>query len=90
MTPATLPVGPTASAAPTARSSRPAKFSGKPQGDCRFVIDGYRLDMGIGLAIAHGLAQVIGATITVTSELNKGSSFTVTAPSPSDGITPRT
>jgi len=38
---------------------------------------------GMGLAIAHGLAQVIGATITVTSEVNKGSTFTVTIPYPS-------
>ena len=40
---------------------------------------------GLGLAIAHGLAQVIGATITVVSELNKGSSFTVTVPRPTEG-----
>jgi signal transduction histidine kinase len=46
--------------------------------------------MGTGLAIAHGLAQVIGAIITVASEPNTGSSFTVTVPNPSDGITPRT
>jgi signal transduction histidine kinase len=46
--------------------------------------------MGIGLAIAHGLAQVIGATITVASEPNKGSSFSATVPSPSDGVTLRT
>jgi len=46
--------------------------------------------MGIGLAIAHGLTQVIGATITVASEPNKGSSFTVTVPRPLDGATPRT
>jgi PAS domain S-box-containing protein len=39
---------------------------------------------GMGLAIAHGLAQVIGATITVASELNKGSTFTVTIPHPSE------
>jgi len=39
---------------------------------------------GMGLAIAHGLAHVIGATITVASELNKGSTFTVTIPQPSD------
>jgi len=45
---------------------------------------------GLGLAIAHGLAQVIGATITVASEPNKGSSFTVTVPRLSDGVTPRT
>ena len=37
---------------------------------------------GLGLTIAHGLAQVIGATITVASEPNKGSSFTVTVPRP--------
>jgi signal transduction histidine kinase len=45
---------------------------------------------GLGLAIAHGLAQVIGATITVASEPNKGSRFTVTVPRLSDGVTPRT
>ena len=39
---------------------------------------------GLGLAIAHGLAQVIGATITVASEPNKGSTFTVTIPHPSE------
>lgn len=37
---------------------------------------------GMGLAIAHGLAQVIGATIAVASEVNKGSTFTVTIPHP--------
>ncbi len=36
--------------------------------------------MGMGLAIAHGLAQVIGAAITVASQPGKGSSFTVTIP----------
>ncbi len=35
---------------------------------------------GLGLAIAHGLAQVIGATISATSEVNRGSTFTVTLP----------
>lgn len=35
---------------------------------------------GLGLAVAHGLAQVIGATVTVTSEPGKGSSLTVTVP----------
>lgn len=40
---------------------------------------------GMGLAIAHGLAQVIGATITVTSELDKGTNFTVTIPQPAEG-----
>lgn len=32
---------------------------------------------GMGLAIAHGLAQVLGATITVSSEVDRGSTFTV-------------
>lgn len=32
---------------------------------------------GLGLAIAYGLSQVIGATIAVESELNKGSRFVV-------------
>lgn len=35
---------------------------------------------GLGLAIAYGLSQVIGATIDVESELNKGSRFVVTLP----------
>jgi len=35
---------------------------------------------GLGLAIAHGLAQMIGASISVTSQLNKGSCFTVSIP----------
>ncbi len=42
---------------------------------------------GMGLAIAHGLAQVIGATITVSSEPEKGSNFTVTIPHPTGGET---
>lgn len=41
---------------------------------------------GMGLAIAHGLAQVIGATITVSSELDKGSSFTVAIPRPTPDV----
>ncbi len=32
---------------------------------------------GFGLAIAHGLARILGATISVESEVNKGSCFTV-------------
>jgi len=45
--------------------------------------------MGIGLAIAHGLAPVIGATIAVASEPNKGSSFTVTVPRPTEDAAAR-
>jgi signal transduction histidine kinase len=33
---------------------------------------------GLGLAIAHGLATMIGAKITVQSELHRGTCFTVT------------
>ncbi len=44
----------------------------------------YRLDLGlgggIGLAIAQGIAQRHGGKITVTSQLNIGSCFTVTLP----------
>ena len=35
---------------------------------------------GLGLAIAHGLAQTIGASISVESQLHHGSTFTVTLP----------
>ncbi len=35
---------------------------------------------GLGLAIAHGIIQVLGGTISVESEPQKGSSFTVTIP----------
>lgn len=36
---------------------------------------------GLGLSICHGLAEDMGATITVRSKLNKGSCFCFTAPS---------
>lgn len=35
---------------------------------------------GLGLAIAHGIIQVLGGNISVESEPQKGSSFTVTIP----------
>jgi len=35
---------------------------------------------GLGLAIAHGIIHVLGGSISVESELEKGSSFTVTIP----------
>ncbi|MHC4696750.1 MAG: two-component system sensor histidine kinase NtrB [Planctomycetota bacterium] len=37
---------------------------------------------GLGLAIAHGLVQMLGGSIRVTSELKKGSCFTVILPRP--------
>lgn len=40
--------------------------------------DGY----GLGLPIAHGIVTMLGGTINVGSELNKGTTFTVTLPLP--------
>jgi len=37
---------------------------------------------GLGLAMAHGLMQVVGGSISVTSELGKGSCFQVSIPRP--------
>ena len=37
---------------------------------------------GLGLAIAHGLAQMVGGSISVTSTLGEGSSFRVVFPRP--------
>jgi len=39
------------------------------------------------LAIAYGLSQVIGATISVESELNKGSRFVVSLARHTEGPT---
>ncbi len=37
---------------------------------------------GLGLAVAHGILQVMGGSIDVSSEPNKGSSFRVSVPRP--------
>lgn len=37
---------------------------------------------GLGLPIAHGIVTMLGGTINVESELNKGTTFTVTLPLP--------
>lgn len=39
---------------------------------------------GMGLAVAHGLAKVIGATITFESAPGKGTSFAITVPRPAE------
>ena len=41
--------------------------------------------VGLGLAIAHGLAQMMGATITVRSMPSAGSTFTLRIPIPDEG-----
>jgi len=46
--------------------------------------DGITQAAGLGLPIAHGLAKMIGATISVTSEPGKGSSFFVRIPPGAD------
>ncbi len=41
--------------------------------------------VGLGLAIAHGLAQVFGGSISVSSRLNEGSRFRLTIPRSAGG-----
>lgn len=45
-------------------------FTTKPQGQ----------GTGLGLSISHGIIQKLGGQITVASELNKGTTFTITLP----------
>jgi two-component system, NtrC family, sensor kinase len=45
-------------------------FTTKPQGQ----------GTGLGLSISHGIIQKLGGHIAVTSELNKGTTFTITLP----------
>jgi len=39
---------------------------------------------GLGLSISHGIIQEHGGNITVTSELNKGSCFSIILPTGND------
>ncbi|MBI1826669.1 MAG: PAS domain-containing sensor histidine kinase [Planctomycetes bacterium] len=45
--------------------------------------DGSTTATGMGLAVAYGLAKVIGATISVESQANEGARFVITLPRPS-------
>ena len=45
---------------------------------------------GLGLAIVHGLVQQFGGTISVESQLGRGTTFTITLPVVPDGAVPRT
>ncbi len=53
----------------------------------RQLSEGYRRDyegLGLGLAISSKIANLIGAEISVNSELGKGSEFTIKLPLPAD------